>query len=168
MTRLLRGDKTALGPLYVRYRGVVNAVIRRQAPRLDAGAAEDVAHDTMLALIDLAPKYRPGETLKGWLCGIALRKARRLDEGGQRRSFLARLFQGPEPVSTTFDAAGDAERVLRKLPEPFREVVILSLVEQLSAEEVAKALEISVNTVWTRLHRARVLIREAQEEEERR
>ncbi|MFT3712344.1 MAG: RNA polymerase sigma factor [Archangium sp.] len=168
MTRLLRGDKTALGPLYVRYRGVVNAVIRRQAPRLDSSAAEDIAHDTMLALVDLAPKYRPGETLKGWLCGIALRKARRLSEGSQRRSFLARLFQGPEQVATTFEGAGDVERVLSKLPEPFREVVILSLVEQLSADEVAKALEISVNTVWTRLHRARVLIRELQEAEERR
>jgi RNA polymerase sigma-70 factor, ECF subfamily len=119
------------------------------------------------SLRELAPRYRPGDTLKGWLCGIALKKARRLnDSRTSRRGLLARFFR-PRTQVPAPEAASDVERVLAQLPEPMREVVVLSLIEELAAEDVAKALGISVNTVWTRLHRARAKVRELLDAEER-
>ena len=159
MERLRQGDTSSLGPLYLRYRGVVNAVVRRRTPGLEDGESEDICHDVFLTLRDLAHRYRPGGTLKGWLCGIALRKARRASEGRtSRRGLLARLF-GPEAIAPV-EYRGDVDRVLALLPEPQREVVVLSLIEQLDTEDVASALGISVNTVWTRLHRARHRLKE--------
>lgn len=162
MERLRQGDTSALAPLYVRYRGVVNAVVRRRTPGLEDGEAEDICHEVFLTLRDLAHKYRRGDTLKGWLCGIALRKARRSAEGrSSREGLLARLFRPSAATSVpASELRGDIDRVLALLPEPQREVVVLSLIEQLDTPDVAKALGISVNTVWTRLHRARARIRE--------
>lgn len=164
MTRLQQGDSQALALLYERYRGVVHTVLRRQSGA--PGDAEDLCHEVFLTLRDVAHRYQPGTTLKGWLCGIAIRKARRAGESQWLHlNLLRRLFR-PEPqVSQSAELSGDVDRVLRRLPAPMREVVVLSLVDQLPAEEVAKALGISVKTVWTRLHRARAKIRAWVEEE---
>ncbi len=78
MERLKMGDVQALGPLYARYRGVVNAVIQRRSGRSHGPETEDLCQEVFLTLMTVADRYRPGNTLKGWLCGIALRKARRL------------------------------------------------------------------------------------------
>jgi RNA polymerase sigma-70 factor (ECF subfamily) len=167
MERLQKGDTGALAPLYVRYRGVVNAVVRRRTPGLEDGEAEDICHEVFLTLKDIAHRYRRGDTLKGWLCGIALRKARRASEGRQsRQGLLTRLFKPNAPVEVMpAELRGDVDRVLALLPEAQREVVVLSLIQQLDTEDVAKALGISVNTVWTRLHRARHRIRELMDDE---
>jgi RNA polymerase sigma-70 factor (ECF subfamily) len=162
MERLQSGDTGALAPLYVRYRGVVNAVVRRRTPGLEDGEAEDVCQEVFLTLREISHRYRRGDTLRGWLCGIALRKARRMSEGRQsRQGLLARLFRpGAQTSVPPSELRGDVDRVLALLPEAQREVVVLSLIQQLDTQDVAKALGISVNTVWTRLHRARQRIRE--------
>jgi RNA polymerase sigma factor (sigma-70 family) len=164
MKRLQEGDAQALAPLYRRYRGIVNAVIQRQAGI--SGDAEDLCHDVFLTLKDVAHRYQPGTTLQGWLCGIAIRKARRAGESNWlHRGLLARFFRAP-PAVQAVELRGDVERILALLPAGMREVVVLSLVEQLRAEDVAAALDISVNTVWTRLHRARARIKEILAEDE--
>ena len=159
MKRLQAGDAQALDPLYRRYRGVVNAIIHRQS-RDGSIDAEDVCHEVFLTLRQLAPRYRAGTTLKGWLCGIAIRKARRVNETRWLRTGLLARFFWSEPVSERSENLSDIERVLSQLPEPMREVVVLTQLEQLSAEDVAEALNINVKTVWTRLHRARERIRD--------
>jgi RNA polymerase sigma factor (sigma-70 family) len=170
MERLKMGDAQALGPLYERYGGVVQAVIRRQSTRLGAAEAEDLCQEVFLTLMSVAKRYRPGNTLKGWLCGIALRKARRLQEGSWlRQGLLSRFFRPREPSWTGENRAEqrlDVERVLARLSPPLREVVVLSLIEQLDAADVAAALGISVNAVWTRLHRARAQVRGIFEEDD--
>jgi len=170
MQRLKSGDTRALGPLYERYRGIVNAVIQRQAGRMAAADAEDLCQEVFLTLVDVADRYRPGNTLRGWLCGIAVRKARRHREGGWLRQGLLNRFMKPKESSWTGENVAeqrhDIERILQQLSPPLREVVVLSLVEQLEATDVAAALNINVNTVWTRLHRARERIAELTAQEE--
>jgi RNA polymerase sigma factor (sigma-70 family) len=170
MERLKMGDAQALGPIYERYGGLVTAVIRRQSGRMSDSDAEDICQEVFLTLMSVANRYRPGNTLKGWLCGIALRKARRLKEGSWlRRGLLARFFRPKQEEWTGQNVADqrlDLERILEGLSPPLREVVVLSLVEQLEASEVAAALGISVNAVWTRLHRARARVRELVEEDQ--
>jgi RNA polymerase sigma-70 factor (ECF subfamily) len=163
MERLKMGDLQAMDPLYRRYRGVVCGVLHGQAGALSATEAEDLCHDVFLTLADVAKRYRPGDTLRGWLCGIAIRKARRLREGGWLRQTLLGRF-GRSPLPTVSGEAAehklDTERLLALLPPNLREVLVLSLVEQLSTEDVAKALGLNTTTVRTRQFRARELLRE--------
>ena len=169
MTRLQQGDTSALAPLYRRHRGVVTAVIRRQVTGLSASDAEDLSHETFLELVKIASRYRPGSSLKGWLCGIALKKAWRRSRGEWVRSQLLGRFtksdETSEDVSNRVDAARVVNRRLAQLPPAMREVVVLCLVEGVETSDAAVALGISVNTVWTRLHRAREKLRELEEAE---
>jgi len=168
MERLKRGDTQALEPLYERYRGVVYAIGQRHAGRLNADDAEDLCQDVFLTLIKLADRYRPGNTLRGWLCGIAVQKARRLRQGRWFRQGLLSKFYRPKQVpfgaGQVAEQHLDMERILDRLPATSREIVVLCLIEDLDAADVAAALGINVNAVWTRLHRARERIRELLEE----
>jgi RNA polymerase sigma factor (sigma-70 family) len=168
MERLKRGDTQALEPLYERYRGVVYAIGQRHAGRLNSDDAEDLCQDVFLTLIKVADRYRPGNTLRGWLCGIAVQKARRLRQGrGFREGLLAKFYR-PKQVPFGAGQVGeqhlDMQRILDRLPATSREIVVLCLIEDLDAADVAAALGINVNAVWTRLHRARERIRELLEE----
>lgn len=166
MLRLQQGDSSALAPLYRRHRGVVNAVVRRQVVGLSSSDAEDLAHETFLELVKIAPRYRPGSSLKGWLCGIALKKAWRRTRGDWlRRQLLARFSreETSEDTAARVDTANLVNRRLSQLPPSMREVVVLCLVEGLDTSDAAAALGITVNTVWTRLHRAREKLRELEE-----
>lgn len=168
MLRLQQGDTTALAPLYVRHRGVVNAVVRRQVTAITESDAEDLCHEVFLELSKLAPRYRQGSSLRSWLCGIALKKAWRRSRGEWVRKSLLGRFSNEDDSAPAHDARVEAshqvQRLLSRLPPAMREVIVLSLIEQLDTDEVAAALGVSVNTVWTRLHRARERLRELQEE----
>jgi RNA polymerase sigma-70 factor (ECF subfamily) len=170
MERLKMGDTQALEPLYERYRGVVYAVGQRHAGQLNASDAEDLCQDVFLTLMGLAHRFRPGNTLKGWLCGIAVQKARRLRQGRWFRQGLLQRFYRPKQqawsAGNLAERKVDMERVLERLPASSREIVVLCLIEELDAQDVAMALGINVNAVWTRLHRARERIREILEAEE--
>jgi RNA polymerase sigma-70 factor (ECF subfamily) len=162
MERLKMGDVQAVDPLYRRYRGVVCGVLHGQAGALSAAEIEDLCHDVFLTLVAIAKRFRSGDTLKGWLCGIAIRKARRLREGGWLRQALLGRFGFAPSVGVSSDAVEhklDTERMLALLPANLREVVVLSLVEQLSSEDIARALGLKTTTVRTRLFRARELLR---------
>lgn len=162
------GDAQALGPLYERYRNKVYAVVRSQRGQLSPPDAEDLCHEVFLTLMQLAHKYDPQLSLSAWLCGIAVKKSRRLGAGRWLREKLLGPFRSkPQHVTPMTDAKIDIERALALLTAPQREIVALCLVEQLSTEEVAQALGISVNAVWVRLHRARERIREIAEAEAR-
>ena len=75
-----------------------------------------------------------------------------------------RLTANPaeDPQGTFFDRIVDDEvlRAIDTLPEQFRETVVLSDVEGMSYEEIARVLEVPVGTVKSRLFRARRLLQQ--------
>ncbi|MBL9037529.1 MAG: RNA polymerase sigma factor [Archangium sp.] len=166
MQRLAAGDVRALGVLYARHRGVVMSVLRqhRQTPT----DAEDLCHDVFLALKGFAPKFRAGASVRALLVGIASRKGLKWNAvSWLRRSLLDRHQPHDAPTAqphAQLDARHDAQRLLARLPEGWRTVVLLNLVEGWTAEEIGEALGLSPNTVFTRLHRARQQLRGALEE----
>lgn len=66
----------------------------------------------------------------------------------------------PEEVLLSKEAIDIIEKAINELPEPYRIVFHLRDIEGLSNEEVAKVLEISVPAVKSRLHRARLFLRD--------
>ena len=142
------------------------------ARRLTGNAhdAEDLVQETYLRGYRAFHRFAPGTNLRAWLFTIlhnvradAYRKAGRRLEAGEL------LGEGPAvaPLQVQLGAELDLERALARVPEVFREAVILRDVEELSYEEIAQALGIPIGTVMSRIHRGRALLRLALEEPSR-
>jgi RNA polymerase sigma-70 factor (ECF subfamily) len=167
MAGIAVGDKGAFGELYRRRRGDVYRFALRVtgSPPL----AEDVAQDVFLAVMRDAARYQPGRSaVVVWLCGIARNCARRrLD---RERTFQplaavvereeAQPAERPDPLAGLTRAEGIARlrRTLLALPLPYREVIVLCDLQELSYAEAAEAIGCRVGTVRSRLHRGRELL----------
>lgn len=126
--------------------------------------AEDLCQNVFIALRDMASRVRPNASVRGLLVGIAVRKAKKFSAvSWVRRNLLDRhqsRDEHSEGEHARVDAGRDAERMLAGLPEDWRTVVVLNLIEGWTAQEIAASMGISPNTVFTRLFRARQQIRE--------
>jgi RNA polymerase sigma-70 factor (ECF subfamily) len=115
-------------------------------------------------------------TLKGWICRVASNAC--ADELRKRKAETVPLpesAEGPEAVQRTPDVlkapaaedeavalirAEELYKIIRKLPEDQRLMIILRDMEGLSYSELAEAADINLNTVKSRLSRAREALRE--------
>ena len=158
------------------------ALMRRHNRRLfrvtrsvlrDVAAAEDAVQETYLRAYTRLDGYRPEGKFGAWLTRVALNEAlmmrRRnrgdtvsLDEAGV--SLIADEDRGVEtPTAEQFVEAAHArallEHAIDALPENFRMVFVLRVVQGLDARETAERLEINPTTVRTRLFRAQRQLR---------
>lgn len=148
-------------PLIHRY------IARRVGPEI----AEDLVAETFLAAFRNRGRYA-GEfaDARPWLYGIATNVIgqHRRDEARQLRVKLAAAPDPAEPGHgdrvaadlTARSARGALADALASLPAAERDVLVLIAWEQLSYDETARALEIPVGTVRSRLSRARGRVRE--------
>jgi RNA polymerase sigma-70 factor, ECF subfamily len=165
-----RGNLDALGDLFERYEPHVRRhVVRLGLPRSDA---DDVVQVTFLEVVRAAPQFNADLSARSWLLGIATMIMRRRNRAVARGLALvsrwARLSTTDE--SETPAEAFEADEAARRFRRAFeglsakkREVFALVVLEGLPGDEVAKALGIPINTVWTRLHHARNELRAALE-----
>jgi RNA polymerase sigma factor (sigma-70 family) len=152
-----RGEHEAFGQLVARYQDLVCAVSYSSTG--DDVLSEDVAQETFIAAWRQLAGLREPRRLRPWLCGIArnlarkARKARRRDE----------LVENDEPMAegNPFDdaARGEVERLVRdalhRVPETYREVLVLYYRESQSIRDIAEALDTSEAAVMQRLSRGR-------------
>jgi RNA polymerase sigma-70 factor (ECF subfamily) len=90
-----------------------------------------------------------------------------IDEQGEARVLIlpgVRAGANPEADATRAEVRRLLERAIDDLPESFRIAFVMREIEQRSVEETASQLDILPETVKTRLHRARRLLREALQE----
>jgi RNA polymerase sigma-70 factor (ECF subfamily) len=146
----------------------------------DDGEAEDVVQETYVRAFENLALFRGESSLATWLTRIAInealgRKRKRrqttdlsnldlINEQGERRILMfpgARTDSNPEANANRAEIRRLLERAVDGLPEAFRIVFVMREVEQMSVEETATQLGIPLETVKTRLHRARRLLREA-------
>src|SRR5580693_5397901 len=144
---------------------------RYAARRVGREAADDLVAETFLAAFGKRRQYDRRPDARPWLYGIAtnLVGQHRREEV---RQFRLRLAAGPAPVQnddseravvnlTAQSVRAPLGQALGALAQADRDVLLLIAWEQLSYEEVARALGIPVGTVRSRLHRARKKIRKA-------
>jgi RNA polymerase sigma-70 factor (ECF subfamily) len=164
-------------------RGALEALLERHEPAIwrfgmkmcrDPEDAKDVLQETMLAAARTARDFRGGSRVSTWLFAIArsfcIKKRRRsqlapgepvsLDEHSERVGDIATSDLPPDEAVASRELGLALDRALGELEPAQREVLILRDVEGLSAAEVAEVLGVSVDAVKSRLHRARVLLRE--------
>jgi RNA polymerase sigma-70 factor, ECF subfamily len=167
----------------------VAAIIKRHNRRLyrvarailrDDADAEDVVQETYVRAFAALASFRGDSVLSTWLTRIALNEAlgrvRRHRpttgieeiEGEEHKATLI-MFPSSHPISNpeTEMARNQVRQILEQaindLPEPFRLVFVLREVEGMNVEETAALINVKPETVKTRLHRARRLMRTALE-----
>jgi RNA polymerase sigma-70 factor (ECF subfamily) len=131
--------------------------------------AEDVMQEAYVAAFSHLGDFAGKARFSTWLCRIALHEAfarkRRtkrmtaLDDVSGDDSTMSSTVRGPEQRASDRELGIILERAVDALPEPFRMVFVLRSVEQLSVAETSEMLEITEETVKTRLHRARHQLR---------
>jgi RNA polymerase sigma-70 factor (ECF subfamily) len=181
VTRLRAGDPVALEPLMDRYAKrvyrVAYGITRSEAD------AEEVVQDVFHTLFRKAESFEGRSALGTWIYRVATnaallrRRGKRhqvevmledalptfLEDGhraGDRSYVLADWSDTPEEELLSRETRAVVSRALDALPDHYRAVLVLRDVEGLSSEEAAAALGESVASVKSRLHRARMALRE--------
>lgn len=137
--------------------------VRRAAQPQDAA---DIVADTFLVAWRRVGELPPGDEARLWLYGVARKVLFNQRRGHQRRDRLGLRLRHELTQASTEDAAADAtERIvvraaLARLGELDREVLTLTVWEELEPREIAQVLGVSAQTVRTRLSRARARLRE--------
>ncbi|MBI4638658.1 MAG: sigma-70 family RNA polymerase sigma factor [Candidatus Rokubacteria bacterium] len=174
---LRRGDPAAIEALVDRYGGWIHRVVRRMLD--DSRDAEEVTQDVLLSVIQKIETFRGDAAFSSWLYRIAANAAY-----GRLRALRSRREVSLEPFLPVFDdegrhatpvvdwssrlddpavaeeVRGAIESSLGRLSEQYRAVFLLRDVEGLTNEDVAAALGLTVAAVKSRLHRARLVVRQ--------
>jgi RNA polymerase sigma-70 factor (ECF subfamily) len=165
----------------------VRTIIRQNNRRLfrmaraiinDDAEAEDVVQEGYVRAFTRLSDFRGESSFRTWLTRIVINEAygrlrrRRptLDWESAEPALAAQAHIIPFPASSsrpdpeTLMAQNEIHRLLETaiaaLPERFRTVLVARLVEEMSTEETADLLGLRPETVKTRLHRARLLLRD--------
>ncbi|HTY96139.1 MAG TPA: sigma-70 family RNA polymerase sigma factor [Solirubrobacteraceae bacterium] len=188
---LRAGDEAAFEELVERYQGALVRVARMYVG--DRTAAEEVAQETWLAVLEGIDRFEGRSSLKTWVFRILTNRAKTRGQRERRQLPLSALSGGEEPEVPLdrFLPPDDPERPLgwaapprawpeervlgrdtaralreaiAELPPAQQAVIGLRDVEGLAPEEVAEALQISPGNERVLLHRARSHVRRALEE----
>jgi RNA polymerase sigma factor (sigma-70 family) len=168
------GHLEALGELFDRHEPDLRRFIGRLG--VNASDIDDIVQATFLELLRAAARFDPAFSVKGFVFGLAtilVRRHRRSLSRATAFLFAFRSVSSKDSVPSV-EGAFENDEELRRFQRAFerlslkkREVFTLIVLEGVSGEEVARALGIPVNTVWTRLHHARKELRDALGEEAR-
>jgi len=181
LASLRRGEASALDTLATRHGPMIYrlafGITRNQ------GDAEEVLQDVLLTLARRSASFEGRSALGSWIYRIATntalnkRRGKRLEletpledllptfepdghRSGDRTYLLADWSQNPEEELLAGERRRVLEQAIDSLPDHYRVVLVLRDVEDLSNEEVAAILEEPVSSVKSRLHRARMVLRE--------
>lgn len=172
------GNAGALGTLVAKYQDRVVNLCWRMSGQLDL--AQDLAQETFLRVLEKLDTYRSEASFYTWLFRIAVNEC--LAHRRKHKRVILSLHNGDEdwadttgvlpaqrqqgdrqdPLAwlTTREMQDELAAALDRLDDDHRAVVVLRDIESLSYEQIAKVLDLSTGTVKSRLHRARMTLRE--------
>ena len=175
--KILSGDDEAFSTLVQKYRKSVHALAWRKVG--DFHFAEEITQDTFLQVYKKLATLRNPNQFAGWLYVIT----NRLCKNWHRRNKLAAMqslentnyseidefsygsYESEQRETEITERRREIVRnLLKKLPESERTVVTLYYLGEMTAKEIGKFLGVSVNTIKSRLNRARKRL-QAQKEE---
>lgn len=137
--------------------------------------AEDLLQETLLRAYRFFSKFEPGTHSKAWLYRIMkntninnYRKSLREIEttpdenvelkGGALLGDTFRKLNDPQKTLSNKYLMEEIRNVLKKLPDEFRDTLVLCLVEGYSYKEVAEIMNCPIGTIMSRIHRARKIV----------
>ncbi|HSY42985.1 MAG TPA: RNA polymerase sigma factor, partial [Candidatus Acidoferrum sp.] len=169
VSRTLAGDRNAFNHIVSRYQILICSLAYSRIGHL--GQSEDVAQETFITAWKHLRLLRQPDKLRGWLCGIVRNRTKKCLESEGRKPFhdaepletVAELPAAdvlPSEQTITREEEAILWRALQRLPELYREPLILYYREHQSIEHVAAELDLSEDAVKQRLSRGRKLVQE--------
>ena len=164
------GDLRPFDLLVKRYQRKIYFLARRMVKGHDA--ADDIAQETFINAYSAIKSFKIGYSFYTWLYRICMnlsinylkRQKFVISESqfGEEASQLEREAPGADPSNhlALKELEGEIEKAIDSLPPKFKAVLVLRVYEDLSYEEIAKTLKISMGTVMSRLFRAREKMQE--------
>ena len=152
-----RGERDAFGLLVSRYQDVVCAVSFSTTGNW--ALSQDVAQDTFIAAWHQLGQLRDVGRLRSWLCGIARNLARKARKRSDREAAvdddLVALDANPFDVTAQAEVDRVVREALARIPDTYREALVLYYCENRSVRDVAAVLAISEDAAMQRLTRGR-------------
>ena len=169
VSRTLAGDRDAFNRIVSRYQILICSIAYSRIGHL--GQSEDVAQETFITAWKRLRLLREPEKLRAWLCGIVRNRAKKCLQYEGRQPVhdaepLDAITDSPSPETLPSEQTINHEeevllwRALERMPEIYREPLILYYREHRSIEHVAAELELSEDAVKQRLSRGRKLLHE--------
>jgi RNA polymerase sigma-70 factor (ECF subfamily) len=160
------GDQAAFGRLVEAYSGPVYNLAYRMLG--NAPEAEDAAQETFVRMYTKLHTYQPERKLSSWVLSIAshycidrLRRRRwnwlSLDEEPVAAA-LPSHQRGPEELVLRQEMRDEVQGLVDRLSPPYRIPLILRYWNDMSYEEIAEAMGLTVQAVKSRLHRGRLMV----------
>lgn len=169
LKRVCAQDRAAFTTIYECMKG---ALFRYQLNQLrNRAVAEEATQETLLAVWKRACSFRGESTVAGWIFGIGANISRMIVRGRARQPIHEDVDEHPEAESlqseavlpfehmTQLDRTQGIHDCMGRLSPEHREVLYLSLYQDLSYSEIARILDVPENTVKTRAYYAREKIR---------
>jgi RNA polymerase sigma-70 factor (ECF subfamily) len=160
MVAFSRGSADAFGELFSRYKQPVFGFFRRRVG--DSALAEELTQETFLAILRVSSRYEPSATFRTYLYAISFNILR----ANRRTAVFRAMFLGVQPEGREPAERGRIDTVVllrdavSKLERVDREILLLREFEELSYAEIAELLKLPLNTVRSRLFRARTALRD--------
>jgi RNA polymerase sigma-70 factor (ECF subfamily) len=165
----IAGDGVALQRVWHENRRWVAAILLAHKPRWSD--VEDLLQEVALALVRKVGEVRDPGALKPWLRTVAINAAHAAARNGLKRSRNLSLdseveqpFVKPRPdsaqVATDREEGRRLMELAEKLPEGYREPLLLKAVQNLSYREIGEILNLPETTVETRIARGRKQLRD--------
>lgn len=165
--RILSGDEYAFTALVQKHQKWVHSLAWQEIG--DFHAAQEITQDTFIHAFNSLPTLRDPKRFLGWLRVIAKRRCIEwirkkplamqsidaMPKSELERLFYVRYLEEEQTQASTDKLREVVEDLLQKLPKSERSVIILHYFKGLTCEEVSARLDVSLNTVKSRLYRAR-------------
>ena len=153
------GELEAFGELVRRHQDFVYGAVLRVVK--NPTVAEDISQDCFLRAYRALPDFRGDSQVRSWLYRIATNLA--LNAVTRRREYptevlpesSARLESGPERQAERRELAEALGEAIQQLPDDLQRPLVLREMQHMSYEDIAHELDLPLNTVRTRIFRAR-------------
>jgi RNA polymerase sigma-70 factor (ECF subfamily) len=148
------GDRRAFGRLYQLYGRMVHGVLLTRAPSHEV---DDLVQEVFLKALKQLGSLRDPRAFGGWIAMIARRTA--IDRA-RRRPDVVELTDEVRAPESHDDEARTVLRLIRELPEAYRETLMLRLVEGMTGPEIAERTGLTPGSVRVNLHRGITMLRQ--------
>jgi RNA polymerase sigma-70 factor, ECF subfamily len=168
------GDMAAFEMLVVKYQRRIERLIGRMVRDVDL--VPDLAQETFIRVYRALPQFRGDSAFYTWLYRIAVNTAKKAlielqrdpvqsetsllkDSDEDNETFRSKSepihFETPDSLLASQQVARAVNAAIEKLPEDFKQALILREIEGLSYEDIAQLMNCPVGTVRSRIYRAR-------------
>jgi RNA polymerase sigma-70 factor (ECF subfamily) len=151
-----KGDRAAFGKLYTRYARMVHGILLTRVPPRDA---KDLVQDVFVVAMRQLDDLRAVAAFPGWLASIARHRALDYLRGTKAVVPLEDSMMRKHGSDSFHAQALEILDLIRRLPEAYRETLILRLVEGMTGPEIARRTGLKPESVRVNLCRGMKMLR---------